>query len=386
MWAVDKAWDRFWARSGGTAEVRKYRFDCLSYDGGPDSSYYCLSTRRSDVYDADYVVFWGDFLQMNSYQLRVAEKLVRAGAFTEQWEAIHAVRYAFLAEGVPRRSQPRIIGFGGTLALDESKVLTSGRYADGLTGMLERSEGWLTRDPYSAGLVARLTNSSPEQGVDCAMLYWDRIATSDHYPAVRVGGGEFQSNDLGVFFGRSRKNPLSLVRFSKELGRRIGARPTWIPWFRWSHRSGKRDHLTNLMASPMSWQRGAKDREGGDALAELSDYCAIVTDTYHLAVNAWAAGVPAICVGDVTSNLRWDVNSGSQFSWRDKRYLHYLMYDGLDFFVHRSELASRNMRQRRLEHLEHVLLQSDLHQWIDEQMRRQANAAEARLLELLRVG
>jgi hypothetical protein len=55
-----------------------------------------------------------------------------------------------------------------------------------------------------------------------------------------------------------------------------------------------------------------------ELLEQVAQSRLIITDTYHLAINAWRLGTPAICVVDRPKNI-WSVNSGGAGVRRDKR-------------------------------------------------------------------
>jgi hypothetical protein len=110
----------------------------------------------------------------------------------------------------------------------------------------------------------------------------------------------------------------------------------------------------------------------------------IVTDTYHVAVNAWSVGVPAVLVIDDGPFDRRNVNFGHPLAPRDKRWVFMSMYDALDFLVPARELADKGMRQARLLHLLDLFgSQREIHE-ISGRMRRHAHAAEDALMVALK--
>lgn len=64
----------------------------------------------------------------------------------------------------------------------------------------------------------------------------------------------------------------------------------------------------------------------------VADCQAILTDTYHLAVNAWRIGTPAVLLYDRRSSKGWNVNSGAGVG-RDKRHDLYSQLDALPLLV-----------------------------------------------------
>ena len=66
----------------------------------------------------------------------------------------------------------------------------------------------------------------------------------------------------------------------------------------------------------------------------------IVTDTYHICVNAWNLGIPAICIIDDLGEAV-EVNSGQQAP--DKRIVFYWSYQLTDFLISASQLLNNHL-------------------------------------------
>jgi hypothetical protein len=67
-------------------------------------------------------------------------------------------------------------------------------------------------------------------------------------------------------------------------------------------------------------------------LDQLARCALVVTDTYHVAINAWRVGTPAICIVD-RPRSSWSVNSGELDGRRDKREDLYSQLDALGLLV-----------------------------------------------------
>ena len=120
------------------------------------------------------------------------------------------------------------------------------------------------------------------------------------------------------------------------------------------------------------------------ALENLRQYRVIVTDTYHVCVNAWNLGIPAICL--VENEFSETRNTGvlNYFSRRDKKQLFMSMYDALDFLVPTNELVNTDYRHARTTHVAD-LLQSRLEILaIHERIRVHARTAESAFVAELR--
>ena len=113
----------------------------------------------------------------------------------------------------------------------------------------------------------------------------------------------------------------------------------------------------------------------GDLLNRISEFEFVITDTYHVCLNAWRAGVPAICIGETLSLDIYDVSIGWRNAWRDKRQTFYFMYDAMEFYVYKEELLHQQFYKSRLKQLT-KLLQSNINQSISENIRNYAKLVE----------
>lgn len=111
-------------------------------------------------------------------------------------------------------------------------------------------------------------------------------------------------------------------------------------------------------ATPVSsaWRDAALRTDQEIPLGELLDRVQhaslVLTDTYHLAVNAWRLGTPAILLVDDPESPS-DVNGGSAHSHRDKRRDLYSQWEALPLLVHLPSVRGRHRSEvhRLAEHL-----------------------------------
>ena len=61
-------------------------------------------------------------------------------------------------------------------------------------------------------------------------------------------------------------------------------------------------------------------------LSSLSGYRCIITDTYHVCVNAWRMGIPAICIGEGGGKVSTSIND-------KKKEILYDMYGARRFYL-----------------------------------------------------
>ena len=339
--------------------------------------YVCSRAEPERVWDADAVVFWGDFLHMEHYARTIAQRLVRIGAAADEAQGrAQALDYFFLRRA-PAAALGRTLAFGGTLVFDRGPEASGDDYAQAFARFMRGARGVWMRDVYSALKVARArgTEAAPALGTDCALL----LRPDDFAELPRsawtadAGAGR---DAVGMFFGRSPIPLEKLAGFGQDLARRLDAKPHWIPW--------GTAHSFPAMRYQVREPEPDTPPLLGDLLELIRRYRLVITDTYHLCVNAWNLGVPAICVGQGVVRAPNNVNSGWAFAWRDKREVFYAMHDALECSVHAQELGPAPWRERRLAQLVELLGQRGRAAAVVERVRGQARAAEAAVVEALK--
>ena len=110
----------------------------------------------------------------------------------------------------------------------------------------------------------------------------------------------------------------------------------------------------------------------GDLYTALSRCRFVITDAYHLCVNAWRQGIPAVCVGTGGSSL-------VRFHEKKKETFH-LMYDASRFYVFTEDLSANSSPLA----VATALCDADLVRSIATRIRAHAVAAEQALVGELR--
>jgi hypothetical protein len=188
----------------------------------------------------------------------------------------------------------------------------------------------------------------------------------------------------GIYFARTRDRPEMLGRFARDLCRRLGVEGRWLPWGNRAAFAGLDVARMRKAFPQMRVGPGPEASSVADVLATMGGCRLVVSDTYHLCVNAWRLGVPAICIGDETPDAAWNWNSGHAFSWRDKRRTFYAMYDALEYFVQTRELENRRTRARRLDQLVALMADPGLARNIAGTIAGRAATAEKQLIAAMR--
>ena len=301
------------------------------------------------------VLSWGDFQHGLDYQHRSAKRMQRVyrqrGQDKTIEECLERCFSYFLLDG--RLAEPpttHLAMFGGTLFQNRVPDYLDERYHRLLSRLYRGAQFVRVRDPYSAGKVSELRDDyqSSYFGVDAAMLNH----REDLLALDRSNTRELQDYQgaVGLFFGRSSKSfpLLGASKFVNSICRQMNKEPAWISWNR--HTGG----FIGSSYGRMKWfLRSLRcisekiDITSGDVLSSIDSVSLVVTDTYHLAINAIVMGTPAVLVYEPSPDRMQDANMGFRQSWRDKRALFYLSYDLSDFLVASTDLSDRRFRHMR---------------------------------------
>lgn len=318
-------------------------------DDDTGMTYRGLRGHLDEFLAGDAVVYWGDFLHMAVYQRQVAHVLRERCRIVDGVEASerYARRHLLLSE-TPASSLARVVTYGTTLGFNTADDYRSGYGDEARRFFRGVHRAWL-RDPYSAFVASTFRSASDPaiKAPDAAFLLPTR-------PLARLDAG----GRLGVFIGRSNLDPLWTGTWGAALESRLGLAAEWIGWghspgfwpmrqrkqFRlaWPSLAGMGSGFLGTARAARAALRGSELSDDSRPTRELLDQiagCALVlTDTYHLAVNAWRLGVPTVCLVDEPSGA-WSVNSGEAGSPRDKRVDLYSQLEVSPLIVGSQEVA-----------------------------------------------
>jgi hypothetical protein len=399
MASVDLALHALFQRHALPAELRFYRLytpaefgtflpaarrPTLSAADELPFTYGVLRGRLDVLRRSAAILYWGDFLHSHDYVHDIARVFHHLGAATTERGALRmAYRHLYLA-GLPEATRARVIAFGGTLIFNRQSDYEEAAYARHLSGIVTGARRVWMRDVYSALRVAELQGRSRvDIGVDGSLLLRDSdlasLPRSDCFPTPALPG-----RTVGVFFGRAASGAPRLGRFARDVCDRLGRSAEWLPWF--DHQAGH-DYLAAVRRGfPRMALHPLRARPLlGDLLARVAQCSLIITDTYHLSLHAWRAGVPAICIGDAIPNTQyWDVSGGWPQAWRDKRQVFYAMHDAMELYVLGEELTSRERWIRRLDQLERVMSDRRVVDAVVQRLRARRDLVERQLVAELR--
>ena len=377
MASVDLAAHALWRRRFPRHE---FVFGVLYGNEGPDfpgpPCYTCFRDRRDLLEESDAVLFWGDFAHVNQYRRNVAKVLVRLGLAADEGEGTRLVRrHLYLAES-PEARLDRCVLFGGTILFNSVLDDTDEEYGRDLSRLVRGARAVWMREPFSGLAVSRLRGDyrSSHVGVDCAFL----LDNDDFAPAGRTAPA---ADRLGVFFGRTSIADEALGGFTWELAGALGLEAEWLPWgsapFFREREEGVRAFVPGLR------EASVEDASLAAMEGALRGCRVVLTDTYHVCVNAWRAGVPAVCVVETAARDN-TVNAGADGAWRDKRTTLYWTYDAMPYLVWGEELLDSARRRERAGFLAGVLGEPRHAEAVRERIRRHRDAAEEGLVTALK--
>jgi hypothetical protein len=319
-----------------------------------------------EVCDHDAIVLWGDFLQARHYFVEDALDRLRQGAGQplSSESALEMLYRCLLFGRAPMSVLRKVFIFGSTILFNRQTDYSVDRYGEHLCRLLGNCGGVWAREPVSAAKIQHLRQdyTSMPLGTDPAFLLRDEdlavLSTTswiDQTFADRVG----------LFFGTRTRPPLTLTRFLRQATRQLGLHLEWLPWFpahellqavprRWSRTPARAAYLMLAQRRIARLMSRGTWYTAGDLLAAVGRYRFVVTDTYHLCVNAWRAGTPAICFANLEA-------SPFQRSLDDyKKRVLYDMYDATDFYFGTSSLRTPAGARRALDRLLRVVTDGTL--------------------------
>ena len=319
---------------------------------------------------SDAFVYWGDFVHTRAYwaQDRGGWDEKTASMTPQQlaaWQAEQFDAYSriIFLSGLPAERVKRAIVFGSTLITNKAEDALDAGYWSHFTSFFAGAGRVLLRDALSAAKVSPLRGSEATLACDCAfLLKMEDVALLKGFaPATERKG-------VGVFFGRSPQRG-RMMQFARALSEEMGEECRWLRWFgtRRRHRLAAKIHRMDIPAGEVS---------PGELLAALTGCRFVITDTYHMCVNAWRMGIPAVCIGQGGGA------TASSLSDKKKEVL-YEMYGARSFYVFVENLAGAGLRGEA-KRVAAALKQEGLSAQVAATIGQHRETAERRLAEALR--
>ena len=258
----------------------------------------------------------------------------------------------------------RTLSYGSTILFNSQSDYADSGYGPAFLRFIGGCRAVWMREPLSAAKVGHVRQNAAEIHLDTDAAF---LLGSDALPLPTSDWSEeIDDSRVGVFIGSRTKIPRGFVGFCRDLAGRFGARPEWFPWFKPRGRVDRQ----RITRQRLSW----RDRPytTGDLLAAVARYRFVITDTYHVCVNAWRLGTPAVCLGSEDAAVAARKSTLSDL----KKQVLYSMYDASDFYLPVG--AAIRKRAETVERLA-VLLRSDAAAAITTRVRSHAERAAAQL-------
>ncbi len=356
MFTVDRAAFEYFAQFLSISEVTFYVLGdpaCAGFK--PDElgfSYVSLKDHAEDFFASDLIIYWGDFVHARSYwEADLLIWLVNQGLADHKGAAADLVYRLLMLENASDEVLRRVVIFGGTIMTNTASQLTDKRYRRALDRLLTLAAGVFFRDSVSSAYAAQLRGEQATQGSDCALLLSDPSGVAN------------RRGEIGVFFGRANWIAQALA-FAHLLGWRSKLSSRWLPWFP----SPKR-HL--LVARGLGFAASTSHQPAMAILNRVKSFDAVISDTYHLCVNSWRLGVPAICIGRGAERNNTTLGDKKKESF-------YAMLGASDYYVYREEVMS-SLGFCSLSRAASAIQDRPAIEIVFENLRRQADTARCRL-------
>lgn len=348
--------------------------------------YQSFRNQLDRIYEIDIIIFWGDFLHSRDYLYQVSQICQQIGAASNEVDAMNLVLDHFYLKNAPKNVMEKTILFGGTFIFNRAKDYLDKNYNQNLIHLLNNVKNVWMRDIYSSYKASSLleSNINSTLGTDCSMLLKkEDIENLPKSSFFQFSEYAKETNVVGLFFGRNTAITDEIIMFVDRLCNSLNLLAEWIPWFPPFILPNYHDRfLTQFKKLGVNTSKTYPML--GDLLKRIGEYKFIITDTYHVCLNAWRNGVPAICIGEILSYEQHDVSNGWQHAWRDKRQTFYFMYDAMDFYVYKEELLSQEKINNRVYQLIKRLEDSDLVAAIFNRISKSSESSEKNFISSIR--
>ncbi|MGY8911554.1 MAG: hypothetical protein ACKVIG_17075, partial [Flavobacteriales bacterium] len=161
------------------------------------------------------------------------------------------------------------------------------------------------------------------------------------------------NNNIGVFFGRSTKSisKIKLLKFLNKISKKTGKDLVRLPWNYFS--GGLLGDNLGVYTKGLRNYHSLKGIEftAGDIFKGMSNLSLIITDTYHVAINAIALNIPVVCLYEPSPQIKRDANMGHRYAWRDKRALLFQTNNMSDFLVSSEDLKREDIRNEKIDNI-----------------------------------
>jgi hypothetical protein len=315
--------------------------------------------------EGDRVLYWGDFQWGRDYQTQSTNRLqknILPGKTLNFSKIIHD-RFMLRKYFEERKTTIDIMSYGTTLFQNRLADFTETAYRDNLHWLIQNSSFIKFRDPYSAQYCAGVRGDFEHnyQGVDAALL--NTKAELLHFETGDNAFVETFNGQIGYYFGRSSSAfpSIKVARFLGSLCRDFNKKLVKIPWtyFTKGLFVDSMDKYLQFTFTPIA-KPPMQHLLATDVLKAMDACSLIVTDTYHIAINAIALHKPVIIFPEFRSAARRDANMGYIEAWRDKRVLLFLGNSLADLMVNPDLCSQKHYKNAKLDIVDQLLATPEL--------------------------
>ncbi len=332
------------------------------------------------IYASDLIFYWGDFLHNLPYHKELAKRLVQYNLIDNLEKAFDTVQQHFFLTDAPLEVLQKTVVFGSNFFINGSEDMLDETYTQNTTRFFNNIKRVWTRDILSAQRISHLKRNYTENylGTDCSFLFDKGKKNKTEHENNHANPSWIKNlfsgkpkNKAGVFLGRMHKDFPPLFPFVNDLQKELHSNMEWIPWF-WQNEEFYKSVKYNLPGVVF-----LPEQENIMALYEsLKAYDYIVTDTYHLCLNAWRMGIPAICIGSGNSPIDGTLTD-------KKKEFFFYMYEAQDFYVFLEDIKDKGSRKQRIKSLAKYITQEKITENVNKNLTAHKAVIENQLVQLV---
>ena len=346
---IHRPWPAVSEEQGGNPQVEQLDKWPTQFISQPD---------RNQINSDDLVLSWGDFQLGRDYQLQSSKRyqkiLKNRGIHISASQALDWCYEYFMLQDVLKNNDVSVASFGTTLFQNNMRDWCEPRYKSAIDRYFQNCSFAKFRDPYSAWCASKILDVDPQSlwGVDSALLN-----TPEELLGIKNTGyaEQLPKGMIGVYLGRSSRNfsKFRLGTMVKQLSNSLGSPLFWLPWNRFTggRLFARRPRLLN---SPFINFKSIPAEDpvcAGDIFQLFSSFRLVVTDTYHVAINAMCLGVPVLCIYEPSPESNRDANIGYRHAARDKRVLLFTSTNQSDLLMPSTDLTNTKRRTDKVKHI-----------------------------------
>ena len=303
-----------------------FTFPSLSgYPPGPFHKEYCddiefftLPESLEALYEHDLIIYWGDFLNSWTWYSRTGPIQIKELGLSDS-DQKQVLRDCMLLASAPISVLRKTLVFGTTLLTDSHQALLEEPYRQSAERLIANCQRIWFRDPISAKRAEIIRgNNESCGGVDPAALLApplsDKRADSAH-----------SKKRIAIFLGARTAISPEIYEALTELSAHESFIIEWLPWFPVSaprkrtprevisgwirsaaigSKLAKKEKLSRKKRRSDEFARMLHDRFDKDKQRsprelrkQIHEADLVITDTYHVCINAWTLQTPTICLG-----------------------------------------------------------------------------------------